>query len=246
MAIREKVLTYADYLELPETMRRHEIIDGVLTYMTPAPREIHQRISKNLFFPLHRFVQENNLGAIYYAPLDIIVSKDPLRTRQPDLIFISRKRASIIRDQIHGGPDLVVEILSPGNTKSDIQEKLKDYARLTVRECWVVSPEAQTVEVLELVDSKFRRQGLYGLGDTLKSRVLAGLLLPIDPIFAPPFWRPCSSSLDATGRLAGVTRGLKSRVLRELQTNAFRNILCGPPNVSDYSCSRSIPSYGRR
>ncbi len=54
---------------------------------------------------------------MYFAPLDILVSREPLKTRQPDLLFISREGASVIREQIEGGPDLVIEILSPGVTR---------------------------------------------------------------------------------------------------------------------------------
>ncbi|MDA2926918.1 Uma2 family endonuclease [Acidobacteria bacterium AH-259-G07] len=138
MAIQPKILTYSDYLQLPEQMKRYEIIDGEIIYLTPAPKEIHQRILRNLFRPLDHFVRQKRLGVVYFAPLDIIVRKKPLHTRQPDLIFISRELASIVRDQIEGGPDQVVEILSPGKTRTNIENKLKDYAQLTVQECWIV------------------------------------------------------------------------------------------------------------
>ena len=53
---------------------------------------------------------------------------------------------------MEGAPDLVAEILSPGNSRGEIEEKLADYARLGVRECWLISPEARTVEVLALAE----------------------------------------------------------------------------------------------
>ena len=55
---------------------------------------------------------------------------------------------------IHSAPELVVEVLSPANTRSERAEKLKDYESLGVPEVWVVSPEAQTVEVLLLKDGR--------------------------------------------------------------------------------------------
>lgn len=187
MATREKLMTYADYLEAPEEMRRYEIIDGEIRYMSPSPTEDHQRISKNLYRPLDNFVSGRRLGEVYYAPLDIVVSKQPLRTRQPDLMFISRERSSIVQARIVGGPDLIVEILSPANARRDVEAKLKDYAQLSVRECWIVSPEAEAVEVLELAGVTYRRRALYGPDDVLESGVLPGFQLPIRSIFTPAF-----------------------------------------------------------
>lgn len=183
MSITAKPLTYTDYLALPEIKKRYEIVDGALVFMTPAPTERHQRIARAFFRVVDGFVVARGLGEVYFAPLDILVSRDPLKTRQPDLLFISRERASIIREQIEGGPDLVIEILSPGISRGQMADKLADYASVGVRECWIVSSEAQTVEVLELAEGRMKRAGLYGVGDLVASPVLAGLSLPVADIF---------------------------------------------------------------
>ena len=83
---------------------------------------------------------------------------------------------------IEGGPDLVVEILSPSNIRRDIEEKLKDYASIDVRECWLVSPEARTVEVLKLSANRLERSGLYGVGDVIRSEVLPELRLKAEEV----------------------------------------------------------------
>jgi Uma2 family endonuclease len=89
------------------------------------------------------------LGEVLYAPLDILMRRDPLPTRQPDLLFVSQRRQGIIGSQhIEGGPELVVEVLSPANTRSEVQNTLQDYWAMQVQ-CWLVSPEARTVEVLQ-------------------------------------------------------------------------------------------------
>ena len=56
----------------------------------------------------------------------------------------------MLDDRIHGGPDLVIEILSPSNSRADIEGKLADYARIGVRQCCLISPEARSVEVPQL------------------------------------------------------------------------------------------------
>lgn len=124
------------------------------------------------------------MGEVLYAPLDIVIQRNPLRTRQPDLLFISNERAGIIQDdRIHGGPDLVIEILSPSNSRGEIEEKMSDYARIGVRECWLVSPQGCTVETLQLDSGEWKRLAIRGVGESIEALVLAGLELPVSDIF---------------------------------------------------------------
>ena len=118
--------------------------------------------------------------------MDIIVREEPLRVRQPDLTFISNENKEIVRDRIYGGPDLVAGVLSPSNSRSNIESKLQDYAQIEVRECWLVSPQASTVEVLSLVDGAWIHLSLKGFGDDVESGVFAGLELPVSKIFVYP------------------------------------------------------------
>jgi len=117
------------------------------------------------------------------APSDVIVQRDPLRVRQPDIEFTSNERAYILGDRIEGGPDLVVEILSPSNTRAYMAEKLADYAGINVRECWLVYPQLHAVEVLRLEGGEWRRAYIRGAGESVESAVLPGLELQITEIF---------------------------------------------------------------
>jgi Uma2 family endonuclease len=186
MAVATQRMTYVDYLKSPEINARFDIIDGELV-MAPAPDIAHQRISKRLFYALDRHVEEKRLGEVLFAPLDVIIRRDPLRTRQPDLLFVSFERSGggpmAGRSSVEVAPDLVVEILSPANTRQGVEEKLADYAGIGVREAWLVSPDAQTVEVLRLSGEKIERIGLYGVGDRVRSEALKGLNLKVDEIF---------------------------------------------------------------
>ena len=182
MTTQTKKLTYEEWLKEPETKERYEIVDGEVI-MPAAPLVVHQTFSGNIYRPLWPFVRENGLGRVWYAPVDVVVQQTPLRVRQPDLLFVSSKNAAIVDDRIYGGPDLVVEILSPSNNRSGIEGRLVDYARIECQECWVVSPEACTVEVLRLENGQWRRNDLYGLGDSLESTVLPGFELPVSDIF---------------------------------------------------------------
>ena len=176
-------LTYQEYLDRPETLCRFEIVDGEVI-MSAAASVCRQRTSRRALMPLHLFVDERGLGEVLYAPLDVVAQLEPLRVRQPDLLLISKERAGIVREgRIYGGPDLVVEILSPSNRRAELEGKLADYARIGVRECWVVSPEAHTVEVLALDNGGWRRVSIRGVGEQVESVVLAGLELAVGAIF---------------------------------------------------------------
>ena len=183
MTMDLKHLTYQQYLDLPEMKARYSIVDGELV-MAVAPTTKHQRCILELALKLTPVVREHRLGEIFIAPIDIVIHRDPLRTRQPDLLFISNARRYIIgRQVIEGGPDLVIEILSPSNTRRELEEKLQDYQTIGVREAWIVATQGQTVEVLQLSAGGIERSGLYGLGDTIVSQVLPDLRLAVAEIF---------------------------------------------------------------
>ncbi len=76
--------TYQDYLQLPED-RRYEIVDGDL-YIVPAPIPYHQKVSRNLEFQLHQHVQAHDLGEVFDAPCEVLLSKTDVV--QPDILFI--------------------------------------------------------------------------------------------------------------------------------------------------------------
>ena len=179
---KPKLLTYADYRNGPETMERLEIIDGEVIRVA-SPTLYHQITLANLNEPVRIFVRNRKLGTVVFAPMDVVVQRDPLRVRQPDLLFVSNERAEILGDRIYGGPDLVVEILSPSNRGAYIENKLADYARINVRECWLVCLPMRTVDILRLEGGEWRLAGVRGPGDRVESGVLPGLDLEVDRIF---------------------------------------------------------------
>ena len=174
-------LTYEEYLESPEIMVRCEVVDGEV--IMAGPSVYHQIISGNINEPIRAFVRRTRLGRVLYSPVDVIVRREPLRVRQPDLLFVSNERADIMGERIEGGPDLVVEIISPSNTRAEIESKLADYASLNVRECWLVYPQIHAVEVLRLEGGQWQRAYIRGAGERVESAVLPGLELDIAAFF---------------------------------------------------------------
>ncbi len=189
-AVAVNVLTYEAYLAMPEIKQRYDILNGELI-MSPSPLPIHQWIAANLFRLLDAYVRDRQLGIVLFAPLDVVIRQTPLQTRQPDLLFLSAKRSGIVgAEQLQGlsrlmsPPDLAIEILSPANTRRELDEKLQDYQSIGVRECWIVSPEAHTVEVVRLSMQTAEPLAIFGHGMTVQSAVLAGLNLDVEAIFA--------------------------------------------------------------
>ena len=182
MAISEPVIkfTYEDYQNTPEE-NHYELLDGELV-MTPAPGELHQRISILLGSKLFQFVTENSLGRVYQAPLDVVLSDTDVV--QPDLLFVSNERDHIITSaNIQGAPDLVVEILSPSTAERDRTFKRTLYARHGVNEYWMVDTIAKDVTVLLLGERGYRVVDTYGEGETLTSPTLQGFSLNIGDLF---------------------------------------------------------------
>lgn len=172
--------TYEDYLNTPED-RRYELIDGDL-YLTPAPGELHQRVSILLGSKLFQFASENSLGRVYVAPFDVVLSD--VDVVQPDLLFVSNERSTIITpDNVQGAPDLVVEILSPSTATRDTTFKRVLYARHGVREYWMVDTTEETIAVLLPDNGGLEVADVYGEGETLTSVTLRGFKLNIHDVF---------------------------------------------------------------
>src|SRR4030065_2512960 len=100
-ATEKRKFTYEDYLKTPDD-ERYELIGGELL-MTPSPITNHQRISRKIEFILEKFVTENELGEIFYAPYDVYL--DDENVVQPDILFVSKERFNIIGEKnVQGAP----------------------------------------------------------------------------------------------------------------------------------------------
>ena len=173
-------LTYEDYAKTPDD-ERWELIDGELFRM-PSPNIAHQRTSGRLFLRMAPFVDERDLGEVFVAPMDIVLSDSDVV--EPDLLFISSERMGIItRLNIQGAPDLVVEIHSPSTARRDLTAKRELYARHGVKEYWPIDPDTRTVTVLLLGDGDFVEMGIYKEGDTVASPTLEGFSFRVEEIF---------------------------------------------------------------
>ena len=183
MTTRSQVrLTYRDYLDLPESDDRYELIDGEL-YMAPTPIPEHQIFLFYLTKVIEEFVTEHDLGRVIISPQDVILSEDVVL--QPDVMFISNERMNIIRwgHYVRGAPDLVVEVLSPSTSVRDRTLKRERYAQFGVREYWIADIVGRTIEVNVASGDKFEVVGVYGEGDIFESPLVTGLEVDISGVF---------------------------------------------------------------
>ena len=156
---------------MPETNQPHELWDGELI-MSPTPSFFHQEITFRFHRALHDWVTAHNLGKAIGAPIDMVLS--PHRAVQPDVAFIAKDRLAIIQRVIMGPADLVAEIVSLQGRNRDRIEKRDLYEQHGVKEYWIIDPEAQTVEVLALVNGRYDLVQRSHPGETAASRLLPG------------------------------------------------------------------------
>ena len=138
--------TYQDHRSIPEDHRRHEIIDGAL-FVRPTPRLNHQRVALELALLMRPLARARQLGEVVGPITDHLHDELVL---EPDLVFIRTDRMDIADPEgdVHGPPDLVVEILSPKSTQSyDRNLKRKRYLESGVAEVWLVDIDERCVEV---------------------------------------------------------------------------------------------------
>lgn len=182
--------TYADYAATPEG-ERWELIDGVLHQMAASPNTKHHDVSDNAGDLVKAVIGPRQLGRLYRAPYDLILSDRD--TVVPDLLYVSAARRHIITSRgCEGIPDLVVEILSPSNSSHDLAVKRELYARYGVPEYWIMDPVRETVLALKdpVVDDgvgEYATENLYQSSDTLTTDRIPGLAIAVADIFAEPW-----------------------------------------------------------
>jgi Uma2 family endonuclease len=174
-----------DLDRLPDDGFRYEIIDGVL-FMAPPPIPEHQSAARWFVYYLTEHVQRGGLGAVYPAPVGVVLG---LGTElEPDVVVILKgnRRAAVGDKKILGVPDLVIEIASPSTAAYDrdaVKGKQAAYARAGVPEYWLAIPTARTIEVLVLVGGSYESIGVYRGDDHLPAGVLPELPVAVREFF---------------------------------------------------------------
>lgn len=184
-----KTYTYADYLQW-KFQERVELIKGRIFQMSPAPSSNHQDISGNIYFAIKFYLLNNRNCKVYAAPFDVRLTKKSKNNRdvqtvvQPDICVICN-RTKIDKSGCIGAPDIVVEILSPGNNKTELQNKYDVYEENGVQEYWIVSPQQKTfLKYILNQDGVYVASKLLPSNAEVTTPILPGFILKLEDVFA--------------------------------------------------------------
>ena len=128
---------------------RWELVKGELIHMTPAGGT-HGRLTMNIGAAVHGFVRRHGLGLVFGAETGFYTGHDPDTVRGADAMFYSNARVEALGDLtgfLRLAPDLAVEVMSPGDTWDEVEEKVAEYLTAGVRLIWIVSPKTKSVHV---------------------------------------------------------------------------------------------------
>jgi Uma2 family endonuclease len=183
-----KTYTYADYLKWTFE-ERLELIKGYVFKLSPAPAEIHQPISQKANNALYNYFY-NKPCEVYAAPFDVrlvrksATDKEIINVVQPDICVIC-DLSKIDKKGCIGAPDIVVEILSPGNNKTELKYKYEVYEEAGVKEYWIIQPSEKTFfRYILNEEGQFEPTRLLTLGDEVTSLLLPSFVLNLDEVFA--------------------------------------------------------------
>ncbi|MFF5380518.1 Uma2 family endonuclease [Pedobacter suwonensis] len=179
--------SYADYMRF-EFEERLEIIKGYIFEMSPAPSRMHQKISGRIFNPIYNALNGHRCE-VYSAPFDVRLAKKAQADRevftvvQPDIVVICDPTKLDERGCI-GAPDIVVEILLPGNNKKELINKYEVYEEAGVKEYWIVSPSHKTFFRYILDENgKFQPTKMLTEGEEVNTSIMPGFKLILDEVF---------------------------------------------------------------
>jgi Uma2 family endonuclease len=149
MATTPQLMTAEELLRLPDDGFRYELIRGEPRKMAPAGHQ-HGRIAINVTTPLDQHVRAHTLGTVYAAETGFKLASNPDVVRAPDVAFIRRERVEEVGDvegYWPGAPDLAIEVISPSDTYTDVQEKIFDWLEAGARLVIAVNPRTRAVTV---------------------------------------------------------------------------------------------------
>lgn len=178
--------TYTDYLTW-KFSERVELLKGKILRMSPAPSARHQTIVGNIYGAVWQYLKKKNCK-VYVAPFDVRlpVSLKEGKTDtvvQPDITVICN--LDLIEEQgCNGAPDLVVEVLSPGNTKKEMRHKFVLYEEAGIKEYWLVHPADENLIKFTLnEEGKYIGSSFFTTDDEVRTPLLPDFVLNLEDVF---------------------------------------------------------------
>jgi Uma2 family endonuclease len=179
---RPGTLSYSEFRVLPSD-EVWELIDGVAYDMTPPPSARHQEALGELYLRLQAVLVEGPCEVLS-APVEVFFGSPDVRSVvRPDIVVVC-DRARVDGGQVHGAPDLAVEIIAPCTAYKDLTAKVALYEAEGVAEYWIVNPEGGPLLVYRLgASGRYDRPVVYREGDLVGVPGAAGAVLSPDAVF---------------------------------------------------------------
>jgi Uma2 family endonuclease len=157
MSTTAQPITADDLLRMPHNGLRYELVKGELRAMTPGGHE-HGRVAMRFTWRLAQHVENNQLGVVYAAETGFLIAKNPDTVRAPDVAFVSCNRLTEVKKSEGywpGAPDLAVEVVSPNDTYTEVEEKAIAWLNAGTRMVLAINPRKRTVTVFRSLNTIF-------------------------------------------------------------------------------------------
>ena len=146
---KRRITTAEELMDMPDDGYRYELVRGELRKIAPTGGE-HGWIASDINGSLNPYVKANGLGRTYTAEPGFILEREPDHVRAPDVAFVRRERIEAIGRQTGywpEAPDLAIEVISPNDRYTEVDEKVADWLAAGTRMVVVVNPRNKTVKV---------------------------------------------------------------------------------------------------
>ena len=174
-------MTAEDLLKMPDDGFRYELVKGELRQIAPAGHE-HGSIVMNISAPLALYVKKHKLGRVYAAETGFYLQRQPDTVRAPDVAFVSQERLKDVESGgfFPGAPDLAIEVISPSDVYSEVEEKVAQWLEAGTQMVVIVNPKQRTARVhCSLTEIKMLTEA-----DILEGgELIPGWTLPLREIF---------------------------------------------------------------
>jgi len=170
---------------------RVELFKGKIFKMSPAPNLDHQDISRRINRKLDQYFIKSSCS-LFYAPVDVVLfdkkksvekNQEIYTVVQPDLFVVCDAEKIADGKKCVGAPDLVIEILSPGNSEKEMNIKYKLYEEAGVQEYWLVYPAEKSINIFVLEKDQFIGLKPYSETEILKSKIFPDLEIDLNEVF---------------------------------------------------------------
>jgi Uma2 family endonuclease len=181
MTVQEKLYTADELLEISERSdNRYELVKGQLIEMPPTG-DMHGVVAMDFGRIMGNFIVENDLGLVVGTDTGFVLFTNPDTVRAPDIAFISKARLTPLTGKYFTiAPDLAVEVISPSESASEINDKILEYFEAGVKLVWLLYPKSRTIHVYTAADEV----KIIKVGAILDGRdVLPGFQMAVSDVF---------------------------------------------------------------